>query len=223
MFVLVLTVVAVPLAYVGIATALMVFPANREAPPPPAESSVTIYLVSNGVHVDFVLPVNHHDVTWTRQFPFSDFKDAPENAEWVAVGWGDREFYLHTRRWSDLTIARAFGAVSGSHGALLHVTYLKGAWLRSPLWKVQLSPGQYQRLAAYVRDTASLDHNGVAVAAAAGYGRIDAFFEAAGQYSPLNTCNAWVGQGLREAGVTVSRWTPFDWNVTGFMSPGIAP
>jgi hypothetical protein len=35
------------------------------------------------------------------------------------------------------------------------------------------------------------------------YGSTDAFFEADGSYHLLNTCNSWVGRGLRKAGIKV--------------------
>ena len=37
----------------------------------------------------------------------------------------------------------------------------------------------------------------------------DAFYDATGRYSAVRTCNEWVGEGLRRAGVRVGRWTPF--------------
>jgi hypothetical protein len=35
----------------------------------------------------------------------------------------------------------------------------------------------------------------------------------------FETCNTWIGRGLRQAGVTVSRWTPFDFTVTWHLQP----
>jgi hypothetical protein len=40
------------------------------------------------------------------------------------------------------------------------------------------------------------------------YSNDDAFFLAHGTYHLLNTCNSWVGRGLRQAGVKVGQFTP---------------
>jgi hypothetical protein len=49
------------------------------------------------------------------------------------------------------------------------------------------------------------------------YGHNDAFFQANGHYSLLQTCNTWTGAGLRAAGVKVSRWTPLPNLVTWYL------
>jgi hypothetical protein len=36
----------------------------------------------------------------------------------------------------------------------------------------------------------------------------DAFFASRGDFSGLRTCNVWVGEVLREAGVRLGAWTP---------------
>ena len=52
-----------------------------------------------------------------------------------------------------------------------------------------------------------------------GYDANDAFYEALGGYNAFETCNTWAGRGLRQAGLPVSRWTPFDFNVLWDLPP----
>ena len=40
------------------------------------------------------------------------------------------------------------------------------------------------------------------------YGDRDAFFEAVGDYSAVNTCNNWVGRAMQVAGIRVGWFTP---------------
>ncbi|MDM0114240.1 TIGR02117 family protein [Variovorax sp. J22R133] len=201
--------VAALLAYLGVACALMFFPANMMATT--EARSIEAWVLSNGVHTDLVLPVRGHGIDWSQLFLPAHFRAAPPDAEYVAIGWGDREFYLHTPRWADLTASRAFGAVMGVNPALLHVTYLKRDELAAFAHRLPLSQRQHQLLVDYVR--AALPGGRALPVADAHYGSADAFYEAQGSYDLFDTCNAWTGRGLREAGVVMGWWTPFDFNV----------
>jgi uncharacterized protein (TIGR02117 family) len=208
--------VAAVLLYVGVACVLMFWPAN--ATPAPEERVVDAWVLSNGVHTDLVFPVRGHGMDWSQLFPTPHFRAVPPDAEYIAIGWGDREFYLHTPTWADLTASRALGAAMGGNTALLHVTYLRRAELRTGAYRLPLSQRQYAVLGKHVR--AALPAGRALPIAGAHYGATDAFYEADGSYNLFETCNAWTGRGLREAGVTVSRWTPFDFNVVWHLQPG---
>ena len=201
--------------YVAIAAALMLLPANTEAPDETA--SIEAYVLSNGVHTDLVFPARSGAIDWTALFDPRDARAVPPDAEFVAIGWGDRAFYLHTPTWADLTLRRAVGALFGANASLLHVTWLTRAQLRQGAYAMPLSPRQYRQLADHVRD--SLPGGRATVLPGAGYGPEDAFYEAEGSYHLFETCNTWTGRGLRRAGVPVSRWTPFDFNVVGQLRP----
>ncbi|KIQ33947.1 hypothetical protein RT97_08955 [Variovorax paradoxus] len=201
--------------YVAVACALVLWPANTK---PTAEApALEAWVLSNGVHTDLVFPVRSAAMDWQVLFPLADFKAVPPDAEFIAIGWGDREFYLHTPTWADLTAARAFGALSGGNRALMHVTYLQRAQMRRGAYRLPLSQAQYAQLVAYVR--ASLPSGRATPIAGAHYDDQDAFYEAEGGYNLFETCNTWTGRGLRGAGVRVSRWTPFDFNVTWHLQP----
>jgi uncharacterized protein (TIGR02117 family) len=101
----------------------------------------------------------------------------------------------------------------GRNHAQLHVSYLRRSQLlhNGGAYLLPLSQPQYARLAAYVR--AALPAGQAVPVPGAHYGSNDAFYEANGSYDLFETCNTWSGRGLKRAGVTVSRWTPFDFNV----------
>lgn len=201
--------------YGAVACALMFWPANTG--PVQQPSAIEAWVLSNGVHTDLVLPIRSAAVDWRQLFPLTDFRAVPADAEFVAIGWGDREFYLHTPTWADLTAARAFGALRGGNRALLHVSYLQRAQLRRGAYRLPLSAAQYARLVDHVR--AALPSGRATPIAGAHYDGQDAFYEAEGGYNLFETCNTWTGRGLRQAGVTMSRWTPFDFNVTWHLAP----
>jgi len=201
--------------YVGVAAALMLWPANARAPAEPP--NIEAYVLSNGVHTDLVLPVRSAVIDWRALFDPHDAKAPPPDAEFVAIGWGDRDFYLHTPTWADLTLRRAVGALFGANASLLHVTWLTRAQLRQGAYAMPLSQRQYLALVTHVRG--SLPGGQAAVLPGAGYGPDDTFYEAEGSYHLFETCNTWTGRGLRRAGVPVSGWTPFDFNVVGRLQP----
>lgn len=208
-------VLAVPLGpvvlYLAVAFGLALVPANSDHPSGPA--TIDAYIASNGIHADFVFPVRSPGMDWTRVFPLQDFRAVWGGTGFIAIGWGDREFYLNTPRWEDLTVARAVNALSGRDRSLLHVTYLESIDLYGKSYRVPLSEAQYATLADYVLETVRLSGGKGIGVPGRGYGYSDAFYEANGSYTLFNTCNTWVGRGLRRAGVTVSRWTPFEFNV----------
>ena len=201
--------------YVGVAAALMLWPANARAPAEPP--NIEAYVLSNGVHTDLVFPARSGTIDWTALFDPRDARAVPPNAEFIAIGWGDRDFYLHTPTWADLTLRRAVGALFGANASLLHVTWLTRAQLRQGAYAMPQSKRQYLALAAHVRG--SLPDGRAIALPGAGYGPDDTFYEAVGSYHLFETCNTWTGRGLRRAGVPVSRWTPFDFNVVGQLRP----
>ena len=202
--------------YVGTAFALVFWPSHAKATAP-AAPYVEAWVLSNGVHTDYVFPVRSALIDWQKLFPLADFPAVPPGAEYVALGWGDREFYLHTPTWADLTAARALGALSGRNRALLHVSYLRRDQFGAGAFRLPLSMPQYLRLIEHVRST--LPAGQATAIAGAHYNAQDAFYEANGAYHLFETCNTWTGRGLRRAGVTVSRWTPFDFAVTWHLQP----
>lgn len=210
-----LTLAVLVALYVGAAAALMLWPVNTKAPTEPP--GIEAYVLSNGVHTDLVLQVRNAAIDWTTLFDPRDAKAPPPDAEFVAIGWGDRDFYLHTPTWADLTLRRAVGALSGANASLLHVTWLTRAQLRQGAYAMPLSQRQYLALVAHVRG--SLPDGRAIALPGAGYGPDDTFYEAVGSYHLFETCNTWTGRGLRRAGVPVSRWTPFDFNVVGRLQP----
>jgi len=207
---------AAMLLYLGVAFALMALPVNRHDVQAPA--AVQAWVLSNGIHTDLVFPVRGHGMDWTLLFPPGHARAAPPDARYIAIGWGDREIYLHTPQWADLTVGRAVSAALGRNAALLHVSHLREAEVTGgAAYRLPLSQAQYERLVAYVR--ASLPREQARPVPGAHYARNDAFYEALGSANAFRTCNNWTGEGLRAAGVTVGRWTPFDFTVTAHLAP----
>jgi uncharacterized protein (TIGR02117 family) len=224
-----LTLFAFVFSYLACAHSALLFPANAalSVANSASEPGVDIWVLSNGVHTDIVLPLApmrgatqvvadqnalNQAPNWRTMLPPAIATDAFDA---IAIGWGDREFYLNTPSWAELKISTAARALFAQNASLVHVQYLTRAQLKGAI-TLRLSAANYQRLAQFILRTAALK-NGVGHSIGAHYNDDDAFFEANGAYSAFNTCNSWTGRALRTAGVKVSRWTPFPWLVTWYL------
>lgn len=176
---------------------------------------ITIFVESNGVHTDIVVPAKSELTDWTKLLPYSDYEDADSSCKYIAFGWGDKGFYLDTPTWGDLKFSTAFKAVFFLGSTAMHVTY-KNHEPSNPerSRKIVITRDEYRKLITYIRSSFENDSKGnIMLIDHKGYGTHDKFYEAEGTYSFINTCNVWTGKGLRETGVRVGWWTPFDSSV----------
>lgn len=179
---------------------------------PPAEG-VRVFVESNGIHVGLVVPKVAAGVDWRGITPGADLAD-PRYARYdhLAIGWGERAFYLDTPTWADVRLRTVLGAARGSDATLMHVEHVPTPRTGDDVRAIVLRPAEYRRLAAYIRASFAPVR-----AVHAGYGANDVFYAGRGHYSAARTCNAWAGDALRQAGVRVGRWTPFPVTVTSWF------
>jgi uncharacterized protein (TIGR02117 family) len=177
-----------------------------------ATAGVRIYVIDNGVHTDLVLPVAAEGVDWRDLVKPEDLADPAQAAHsHIAFGWGDRDFYLNTPSWSQVSPVRVGKAMAGMGSTVLHVAHIPAPGVGPHMRTILLSPDEYRRLAAFIRGTFA---EGPSVH---GYSGHDAFYPAKGGYSALRTCNQWTGSALREAGVKMGWWTPFTFSVMRWL------
>jgi uncharacterized protein (TIGR02117 family) len=177
-----------------------------------ARAGVRIYVIDNGIHTDLVLPVAAEGVDWRDRVKPGDIADpAQARHGYIAFGWGDRDFYLNTPSWSQVSPVRVAKAMAGMGRTVLHVAHIPPPGVGEHMRTIILTPDEYRRLAAFVRGTFG---EGPSIH---GYGANDAFYEAKGGYSAFRTCNQWTGTGLREAGVKMGWWTPFPFSVMRWL------
>ena len=136
------------------------------------------------------------------------------NADHVAIGYGNREFYLNTPSWGDLSVRTAAAALFGSGPTLLHVEHIHQP--RPETWQrpIRIAPAQYARLAGFIQRRFQLDRVGRPIPVLGrGYAGNDMFYDANGGYSFVLTCNEWTGRALRQAGIRTGLWTPFSQSI----------
>lgn len=79
--------------YLGIAFLLSSIKVDREADD---GRDVQIYILSNGVHTDIVVPAKNEQFDWTSLVKYQHTLGKDSSANWLAMGWGDKGFYLQT-------------------------------------------------------------------------------------------------------------------------------
>lgn len=169
----------------------------------------TIYLKSNGAHTDIVLPIKSDVTDWSEFFDAKDTLSKRDDFSYIAIGWGDKGFYLDTPEWKDLKLKTAIVAMIGVGEAALHITYyddIKTDNLTKPLL---ITSSQYHAIVKRVKNSLKGEHP-IYIDTTAQYGVNDAFYGAKGSYSLLHTCNTWTNDTLREAGMRHAFWVAFD-------------
>jgi uncharacterized protein (TIGR02117 family) len=201
-------VLALPAVYLLAALLLGLVPVNADFKP--SSVGVAVFVRTNGVHAELVLPAHASSIDWTQDHPPTHMRGLAQPLDWVAFGWGDRDFFATTPTWADLRPRTALVALSGVGEGAMHVEYIASPHAYAGR-ELRLSAEQYARLADFVRDSFRRDAAGKPQRLELpGYFATDAFYAAVPNYVFWFTCNDWVRRGLTVAGVRAPRWSPFD-------------
>jgi uncharacterized protein (TIGR02117 family) len=203
---------AVPVLYFLAALVGGLVPANAGWREPPA--GITIFVRTNGVHTWIMVPTVTPEMDWRPLAPAAHIRDRRYAGNYLAFGYGNREFYLNTPRWEDLRLRTALTAAFGEGRSLMHVEHEWNPRVDEDQRAFRVTRDQYRRLAAHILQSFDRDAQGRTIPLLGrGYGPADVFYEARGSYNALLTCNEWTGAALRAAGVRVGLWTPLSQSV----------
>jgi uncharacterized protein (TIGR02117 family) len=180
------------------------------------DQSVEIFIHSNGVHTDIVMPYIHPLKNWKKIFPGTLTRGKSADFKWLAVGWGDKGFYLETPTWGDLTVKTAFKAAFGLSSTAIHATLHPKMEEGAASKSIRLSRKQYLKLIKYVESHILKDQKGnsIFIPTKSVYGDTDAFYESNGKYSMFHTCNTWVNGALKASSQKACWWT---WNSSSIL------
>ncbi|HAA16247.1 MAG TPA: hypothetical protein DCE41_32905 [Cytophagales bacterium] len=193
------------LLYVLAAIVFSYLPA-KVSPLPSVDNSITMYVGSNGVHLDFFLPWESVPNDWKKTVGM------PRRYQWVGIGWGEAAFFTSTPTWSDLTFSTAVKAALWPSPAALHFSYFRNP--QSHWRPIKVNHDQLDTLLQYIVDFFEYNKSGKLIPMqGAGYPERDHFIAARKGYYFLYTCNNWVNEGLKEIEVPTSIWSPFDFGV----------
>lgn len=197
-------IIAIPLGYFIISFILTAITVNKSANT--AACNNTIYLSTNGVHLDIILHRKDMDPKLLKNL----YSNATDN--YFSFGWGDENFYINTPRWADLTFNNAFRAIFMESTTLMHVTRYgrtKAYWV-----EVKLDSSELSKINQYILGSFQLDSNGNSmILKNISHSVNDNFYKAHGSYSFYNTCNTWANTAFKQSGLKSCYWTPFDYGL----------
>jgi uncharacterized protein (TIGR02117 family) len=175
-------------------------------------NDVAIFIETNGDHTDVVLPIVNPIKDWRSEIKYQNTVSRDSSKKYVAIGWGDKEFYLNTPTWSQLKFTIAFKAVFALGTAAVHATFCDSPQENKDCKKIMLSDDQYKKLVAYIDNTFKKDRAGqvINVKTKSRYNDEDAFYEAKGRFSLFYTCNTWANNVLKACGQKACLWTALD-------------
>jgi len=139
----------------------------------------TIYLKDNGSHLDIILQ--------------------NEARVYKAYGWGSKEFYTNVPTWGDLSFKKALKALFYDESIIRVNTYhdLSSEWIPIKVSKQELTYIEQSICNSFKRYEGNI------------YYISSGLHEAHGQYTPFNTCNTWVNDIFKGAGLLSRKWLIF--------------
>lgn len=169
---------------------------------------LAIYVRSNGVHTEICMPVENEYQNWLDFIPLDAYKDSART-EFIAIGWGDKGFFLDTPTWAELKVSTALTAVFLPSPTAMHVEYCIEPEKSEVCKKVQISAVQYHKLCRYIKESFDKKRDNVQLIAGYSYGLKDNFYEAKRTYHLFRTCNVWTNNALKSANIRTSIFSPF--------------
>ncbi len=183
---------------------------SANAAPADAAGTVEILVETNGTHTGIVVPVVTAAKDWRTSFPSASAPDAHGRMPThLAIGWGEREVFLHVPTWGDLKPSTALRIATVGGDALMRVSHYVRPMPGPNHRPLRITARQYERLVAAIERPLPDLSAGQPREILKGTYAEDAYYEAGGTYSMVNNCNSWVGETLAEAGIEMGMWTPF--------------
>lgn len=195
-----------------------IFPANQfwESP----DEGIELFIETNGLHTGIVMPMRSDAHDWGTLIRPEHLDDPARYGTHILVGWGHEGVYRNAEQWQDLRFKDAASAIIGSSNVLLHVYHLNYPQVYPPYRRsFKVSEAEYRLIVEAIERRFVLNEAGQPIPSK-GYGKNDLFYKSRGHYNAFYTCNSWTGDVLRQAGVRMGIWTPFQGGVMRwFLEP----
>ena len=160
-----------------------------------------------GVHRIFVLGHGYHTglAVHAREVPEAAWparRDLPD-AEYLELGWGDREYYPREDPGVWLALRALFTPTSSTLRVLPVAGPLTSFFRDSEIIELQVSQAGFQRMVEFVRQTHELDANGRGIAISSELHDGSRFYASPRTFHAFENCNVWVARALEAAGLPV--------------------
>lgn len=198
--------------------------------PNPTENQniVEIYITSNGLHTDIVIPIETQNQLQNKFFTILNQDSVmssyfQSNYKWLSVGWGDKGFYNESYNGNFPSVPTILNAALLPSETLMHIDFYRNNLKEGEhCKKIKLKKEEYQNLLQHIeasfRTVNENTENQITKFASLpqfvrlpqkGYSKTDYFFEAKGNYHLFYTCNSWTNEGLLKANRKTAHFAPF--------------
>ncbi|MFN3232318.1 MAG: DUF2459 domain-containing protein [Alphaproteobacteria bacterium] len=170
-----------------------------------SDGASEVFVQSNGIHLEFVVPTPTTGPLATA----AGYLPGPQ-PPFLGFGWGERDFFLKTPTWADFNLAVAAGALLWQSDVLMRVRPVYETPSGPNSRRLRASDAQAAQIKRFIQESIYFGPNGQPVPVESTlYDPAGVFLEGRGTYTPFYTCNEWVNDGLRRAGVRTAAWSPF--------------
>jgi len=164
---------------------------------PTVAGGQAVYVISHGWHTGFIMPAKAMQDTLPKLQ--QRFIDTP----YLEIGWGDKGFYQTKEITTGLTLRAMFWSAGSVIHAVAVPENIEGYFPHSKIEKLCLTDKAYASLIQFIADSFYRTSNGEIVVLNNGIYGNSQFYQGAGNYHLLNTCNNWVAKGLESAGMDI--------------------
>ncbi len=174
------------------------------------DCAFNIYISNGGIHTDIIVPVKTAVFDWQDHISLKGVgSDAVTDYNYLSFGWGDKNFFIKIRTWTDFKLSTALKTLFFPRNS--SVMHVKGyRILPSPndikIKCVRIGKRDYLKLMEFINNSFQTNESGNKIRVANGYYSYDSFYAAKGSYSILRTCNSWTAEGLRLANINTPIW-----------------
>lgn len=172
------------------------FPQNKKENLDNSPDNFSIYLIKQNWHTGIIL--KKEDVKINILPVIKDFS----KADFLDIGWGDREFYLHPGFDFELAFKALFYPtpsvirIQGVHSINYYLNSSDAAV------EIKISKNSFDKLCAFISNSFNKNENKNILITERNKNTIK-YYEAKENYSIFNTCNTWIAKGLKNAGFEI--------------------
>jgi uncharacterized protein (TIGR02117 family) len=158
-----------------------------------------VYFIKQNWHTAIVLKTSELDSSLFKEY--NHFK----KYKLIDIGWGDEEFY----QYPDFDSGLAFNALFYKTPSTLRV---EGITITQEVYfdvseiviELILSNDQFKEICNYINDTFKMNEDDKTLILSRRADEQIIFYKANGDYHLLNTCNTWLANGLKQAGLPIN-------------------
>lgn len=156
----------------------------------------SVYILKHRWHTGIIIKTD--DVKNSMPAIANDF----ENAQYIEIGWGDKDFYMAERE----TVCLVLKAVLWPTESVLHVAEINSHPLllfeENEIIELNLSVDNFNKLVKYLNNSFSLNDDNIILGKGL-YGNSH-FYLSNEKYHLFKTCNVWIAKGLKNSEISIN-------------------